>query len=347
MKCFFFIFLFLFVACNSFLHGQSYEFNHFTKDYQNIDANQSTILLKSQDWSWSPSDVHFHIPIGFSFEVEEFKYDTVLVSPLGIVDFFQNCGINQFDEFPPPVLYVYFSDFDDRGWWIGDGETPMTTIHYLTEGEEGNRIFKIEWNNVGFFGSIGLGDDFVNFQVWLYETDHTIEIHFGKSNITDPNDEDTWFYFPGPLMNWVYYTGCVETPDAEMLVVTGDANNPNHQFTTTEGFPALNPQTIDNAPNEGMVYQFKPTSVDIEENSLTSQLKLYPTIAEKELSLTFGNLPKQEYKIEVYSLEGELLLLQKTNKASEIINIANLPKGMYVVKVNGQYLNQISRFVKP
>ncbi|MEZ4885048.1 MAG: T9SS type A sorting domain-containing protein [Chitinophagales bacterium] len=291
----------------------------------------------------------YYAPIGFIFEIEESQNDSIFISPQGFVNFFQNCNANQFGDVVPPILYAYFSAFDDRGWWFGDGETPMTTIHYLTEGEEGNRIFKIEWKNVGFFDSIGEGDDFVNFQVWLYESDNSIEIHFGASFITNTNDEDTWFYFDGPLMAWIYYTDCELTADEpDMLLITGDENNPNHQFVTTEEFVALGIKTIDNAPNKNMVYQFKPTSVDIEEeNDFASQLKLYPTIADNNLTLTFSKPIVQEYNIEVYTIEGELLKTQSSNTSNENIDVADLPKGLYLLKVRNQEWNQIFRFIKP
>jgi len=331
-----------------YIYPQSYDFKYFIEDYQNIDADQSTILLKSQEWNWSPFNNQYYIPIGFTFRIEESTYDSIFISPQGFVNFFQNCNANESGQIVPPILYVYFSDFDDRGWWIGDGETPMTTIHYLTEGEIGNRIFKIEWNNVGFFDSVGEGDDFVNFQVWLYESDYRIEIHFGSNFITDTNDEDTWFNFDGPLMAWIYYTDCELTADEpDMLLVTGNENTPNHQFVTTEEFAMLNTQTIDNAPNKNTVYQFKPTSVGIEENSYSLNTNLYPTIAEDMLTSNFGKLPIQEYSIELYSLAGELLKTQNSTTVIETIDIASLPKGSYLIKVNGNELNQIFRFIKP
>ena len=47
-----------------------------------------------------------------------------------------------------PLIIAYGSDLIDRGYDVGISQSP---ISYKTEGSPGNRIFKMEWSNAGFY----------------------------------------------------------------------------------------------------------------------------------------------------------------------------------------------------
>ncbi|MEZ4800124.1 MAG: hypothetical protein R2809_10190 [Flavobacteriales bacterium] len=57
----------------------------------------------------------------------------------------------------------------------------VSEINYQVDGEEGSRIVKVEWKNVGFydeFAANGTFNNITNFQLWIYETDNSFDFRF-------------------------------------------------------------------------------------------------------------------------------------------------------------------------
>jgi hypothetical protein len=84
------------------------------------------------------------------------------------------------------AILPFEADLIDRGELTGISQSP---ISYKMEGNAGSRILKIEWKNAGFVGEIGeLGtlNDYVNFQVWLFEGSNDVEMHYGPNMVLNP-----------------------------------------------------------------------------------------------------------------------------------------------------------------
>ena len=203
----------MFVMLPLFMMGQTYEFSVSSEPY--TDLNNGTPLV-TEIWD----DPGYTAPLGFVFHYYE-----------------QNVtSVNQLDSVAYPLLstspigdtlaffFVFGADLIDRGYEDTVLQSPIT---YKTTGPAGNRVFTIEWKNVGFFNQywfLGDNTDFVNFQMRLYEADGAIEYHFGPSNITRP---DIVYDAGGP------FVGLVEKlewgPDVsygEALLLTGLPANP-------------------------------------------------------------------------------------------------------------------------
>lgn len=107
-------------------------------------------------------------PINIPFD---FKYLNTIVNT---VDVYTD-GILSFNGLDVESISALNMDYESKG---------RGTIHYQTTGATGNRVFKIEFRNVGRYEDLD-DNDSLNFQVWLHESDNAIEIRTGFSNVPD------------------------------------------------------------------------------------------------------------------------------------------------------------------
>lgn len=90
-------------------------------------------------------------------------------------------------------------------------------VYYETTGPAGNRIFKVEFRNVGLYIDT-LGLDTLNFQIWLYENDYAIEYRAGYSNVPSS----------------VFAQDFSELTTGKEFIVSGLLNNPGDSLATTD-----------------------------------------------------------------------------------------------------------------
>ena len=74
----------------------------------------------------------------------------------------------------------------------------LSPINFELSGTLGNQVLKIEWLNAGFvsFWSTDTAT-FVSYQIWLFENDKHIEIHYGPSNTNSVT-----FPYQGPFIRF-------------------------------------------------------------------------------------------------------------------------------------------------
>jgi len=119
--------------------------------------------------------------IGFDFQLGPNVINTIFISD-------DNSGgvistIDDIDAAPFGAFVPVFQDIIDRGFNTG---TSLSPLSFRLDGQVGSQILKIEWNNVGFFEEATL-QDFMNFQLWLYEEGNIIEYRYGSNEINDPD----------------------------------------------------------------------------------------------------------------------------------------------------------------
>jgi hypothetical protein len=170
----------------------SYTFSRTTGNYQ--DLTGATSLNNNQTWD----DPGYIVPMDFPFTMFGKTIDSLSYFSLGgsLMGF---CGS---DTVYTPIISPFEADLIDRGGWTGNSQSPLS---YKVDGGVGNRILKIEWNNAGSYDDSTL-NDYVNFQLWMYEGSDDIEIHFGASSIA----VDTIFFYgeSGPLVGVLRYDFC-------------------------------------------------------------------------------------------------------------------------------------------
>lgn len=251
-----------------------------------------------------------------SFIFEDDNFILVKTSPNG----------DEYATLAPITAYV--QDRNTSG--TGAGQSP---ISYKVEGTAGNRILKLELKNAGLeveFDGSGTTNLFINYQVWLYEADKSVEFHFGSNNVTNVamlNDEAIYWSI-------LLHEGI---NGDKAGAVTGNVSTPSYgeyadQFQITTNLTAL--------PAANTVYRFElnPLAVNDQEKI---EFSMFPNPTNDVLNLTFPEAVNKPYS--VYDLMGREVLKGSLNNATHSqINVSTLQKGSYILRIAGS----TQKFVK-
>ena len=147
--------------------SQIYTFEKGHGDYKSLeDAVQ---ISGAVPWE----DNIFALPIGFDFNVYGRKFDSCYLQQGSI---FFNIAPDRIQAFDTAIIFFTFMfNLYDLGV---DSAESLSPVKYRTTGDPGNRIFIIEYNDAW------VDDDnpvrtYIDFQIWLYEYNGTIEVHYG------------------------------------------------------------------------------------------------------------------------------------------------------------------------
>lgn len=134
-------------------------------------------------------DHNFEIPLGFNFKFFDQTVSTWYTGFLG------SSIATQKDEdvdFGYALISGFGADLIDINYDLQSSDPQPgagSPVSYRIDGPAGNRIAKIEWRNAGFYYELeekGSNLMRTNYQIWLYEKDGVIEVHFGPNRVTDP-----------------------------------------------------------------------------------------------------------------------------------------------------------------
>ena len=289
------------------LTGSDYAFSHTTGTYTNLTG--AVQITNNELWD----DPQYIVPIGFTFSLFDTSTDQVYFG-LGTGGLVSTEIKNEEAEY---VIIPFETDLIDRGTIAGAAQSP---ISYKTEGATGNRIFKLEWKNAGFYNEWDMFEtlnDYVNFQLWLYEATGDIEFHYGPHMIT--NAYINYGSSTGALIG----LGDFYLNNAYLL--TGPANDP----VLTGEFSFL-----DGTPSDGTIYKFTRLATGINHaDQLSYSVNIYPNPAHSAIALESENI-----------LNGAVLTLLNSNgqQVRQVANIAGqkislnrdgLPAGLYLVQL--------------
>ncbi|WP_299253817.1 T9SS type A sorting domain-containing protein [uncultured Aquimarina sp.] len=324
------IFTAIICGLSFFVNSQSYELSTSTAAYINLTS--STSLNNTAPWD----DPEFAIPIGFDFE-----YFDITINQIYIDDWGFGAGLttNPNETGTLPVLIPYGADIADRGYDFNNENATtgsLSNISYLVEGSVGNRILKIEWNNVGFHSDIfvdGISTDFTNFQMWLFEGSNDIEIHFGPNSISNPDES-----FDGEAGSLIAlipsYNFGTEVLEENATFLSGNPINPTVILSTVDDNTFL-----DGVIPNGTIYKFTRSTLSTEEFRSVTKLELFPNPSNDVISIS-GITTNEKY--EIYNLLGNKIedgIIYKNKR----INIQNYSKGIYLIKLDN---NQTLKFIK-
>lgn len=268
-------------------------------------------------------DELYALPLGFDFEIEGKKNDTVFFSEDNFIAI-DTVGLLN-------VFVITEMDILDRGNF-NDSET-RSPIRYEVTGTTPNRIFKLEVANAGIFEEhdmYGTNEDSVSIQVWLYETSSIIELRYGPSQLRYPADYN---YLTGsPLMGYMrgfnYFTGALQ----KGYYLKGNPTAPTIDSTT-------NLLTLvgglDSYPANGTVYRFTPKPTGVKDNAGSlDKLQLLSNTGTSNLLLRSPYNGELNYKI--VAINGATLSNSgNVRQGVNNIDISNLPQGMHILYVSG------------
>jgi hypothetical protein len=263
-------------------------------------------------------DPEFSVELGFDFPF--FGQITSGFSQMGLGSIMGTPSSESTMDFFFPSVY----DLADLPAVINED----SKISYLLEGTPGEHVFKIEWNNCGFYEEVFEGDSNSNFssrynaQVWLYEASGVIEYRFGLIDVQFETETPS-----APIGMGHNLTEDGET--GNMYVLVGDESAPLLQLTTVESFyyPGL---TSD--PSFGRIYRFTPAIDAIDEaSSALPLLDLYPNPATDRVQFDLG--PKLQTWRAV-DLTGRTVA-SGTGQGLTHLDLTNFAQGTYILQVAG------------
>lgn len=307
-----------------------YELTVLNENYENLE--DATSLNNGEVWD-APG---FTIPIGFDFQLGPETIDTIFMSDdntTGLLTTVLDIDENLFGAFA-----LVFQEIVDRGLNTGVSQSPLS---FLVEGSAGNRIFKLEWNNVGFLGDAGL-QDFMNMQLWLYEEGNIIEYRYGANEINNPTSfEDLGGLQVGlfPLIP----AGGEGALEEDAYILSGDPANPDFVVLSNSSdledaeFTAL----TGTVPN-GTVYRFSSEALSLEESSNNNvDITFYPNPTRDFFTVDNKGVT---YDLEIYNVSGQRIT--NVSRSNNSYNISALSKGVYFVKIQSDLGATTKRLIK-
>ncbi|NOX86173.1 MAG: T9SS type A sorting domain-containing protein [Chlorobi bacterium] len=291
----------------------------FSVTQEDYEVLENPISVNNGD-IWGPDDV-YTLYFNFDFQINGHIYTALLV----------NAGIGlTFSGYNSPKLWIWASEWGgwpflfDRG--TNESESP---IDYEIVGDEGSRILKIQWQNAGIRDNEGDDpNDFVDFQMWVYEGTNRLEVHYGPSQTSGLS----FGYNDGPGVRFW------NIEDDWGICVYGYADMPSWDWVLFDGpYPGC---LLDSVPSEDIVYNFYPNpTVSINEISNNEKVK-FKVIYKRRLNELKVHLNEFEYgktyTLSVYNSLGikqyEVILDNKDT----YLHSQQYKKGLYIFILNDQ-----------
>ena len=296
-----------------------YEFTVATGTYTNLVG--STSLNDGEVWD----DPQYAIPIGFEFQLYDELIDEIFIGE----NFYGGVLTTASDYYGiSPLIVAYGTDIIDRGY-EDPYEVSLSNISYMLEGEVGSQILKIEWNNAGFYGELTEDDistDFLNFQLWLYEGSNNIEIHFGPSSVTQP--EESYEGDDGPWVGLISEYDRNNDYNLPGIVLTGDPTAPD----VLEIGDYYDVGFLDGTIPDGTIYRFSNAMVDVGEHSYVStEVRLVPNPADDVCKIIAEELSGRIEDVTIMQPDGSNA--KSARISNNQIDLSGIASGMYLVRI--------------
>ncbi|RQO31748.1 hypothetical protein DBR32_07320 [Taibaiella sp. KBW10] len=218
-------------------------------------------------------------------------------------------------------------------------------VFYTTTGTTGNRIFKVEYRNVGRFND-DTGNDTLNFQVWLYESDHAIEYRAGYKNVND-----TMFAtdLSGAMDDKeVILAGLIGNSGDSLAIDTANAffhatKRTGAVFSDTAIWIAAassNPLLLGELlhgtyPPNGSVIRFAPRVPSAIGKIDFDMASIYPNPSKDGIyNLNLKETPKTGALVTIYDMTGKVVLKQALHTTKATLDLGRFAAGNYFGKIN-------------
>lgn len=284
------IFLFVTILFPILVYGQNYTVETLTGEvYQPLTQGQ----LVTENWD---ENTTFFLDVAMSFDWYGKAFDFSKQDAL----LFYGLGLSELSEYQDSTSISALGFFA-----ILQSRPEGSQLVFNIEGDEGDRIMKMEWVNAGFKN--GDPDDFANFQVWFFESDARIEIHIGPNSVAGPNAFIAGA--PGPKIG--LYRKYVKKHDNKVFkswILTGDPANPGVNTSSLQ-------LSLDAVPDDGTVYIFTDAGATaLPRLKDQNEIKVYPNPTQ---SLVHINLP------ESMDSKGQLRILDMRGRIVSQYDIQN------------------------
>jgi hypothetical protein len=333
-------------ACLTFaLQAQSpvtYQFQKLTEPYQ--DLTGATSLNEGMQWD----DPDYHFQMGMNIDIFGNTFNELYLNMMG-------CGLSNLsdDELGKSTQYLMltplFSDMIDRCYGESakahkgekekgihrDGKSgSCSNLSYKLEGPVGNRIFKLEWNNVSLYDVVD--SCFLNMQVWLYENGNIIEFRYGPSYVST----DDWAMYAEEGIQPLFAVADLYSEIGNAATLYGDPDNPTFKcipLTDTTSVDFLS-YGLSRQPSANTVYRFTPHITGIAGHTV-SNISIQPNPVRDRLTIS----GVETADIQIFDVTGHLVMTGTYNGS---MDVSNLPQGAYFVNISTSDQQIMKKLVK-
>jgi hypothetical protein len=314
--------------------SQNYTFSKTTGTYANLTGSTA---VSAAGWD----EDQYLSPIGFNFSIGGQTVTDMAVDDNGMILF-----VDVTAQAVKGAVFPFSADMMDRA-----NTTSPSVISVATSGTAGSRITKIEWKNAGFYDQanstqttfVPFPNDFVNFQVWLYEGSNNVEVHFGSNNVTAANATAIFGPTGGAATSIVTaITGTGQSSTLTGVALQGPAATPALvSFTNASTFPS-----VTGVPTSGTIYRFSTSTTGIAKNLNNAALSVFPNPVADVMAIQ-GLTAKGNVTINVTDVLGKVVLSEKVAAAQNVsVNVSNLKKGAYTVEISSEEGRSIKQIIK-
>ncbi len=333
-----FTFALLFTLTN--INAQTFPYLLVTETDTYANLQEATVLSSVGD-SWD--DPEYVVPIGFNFEFYGEEFSSLTFGGLGGMVFFQ-------DQYTVDSLDLLFASLDD----LIDIETIdpslQSTISHTTEGTAGSQIFKLEWDDCGFFNEafdFGTIENRVTFQMWLYEGTNDIEFRFGPSTIVNPNlIFDFGSATPAIIENFT--TDASLNQDLDIFwYLTGASTDPSIASADSTVIDTYNLTALDSHPADGQVYRLLNPSTSTSTLRQELAVKVYPTVVVDNFSVEVSDeVLAETTTLFVHNNLGLEVYNNTITNYTTQLNASKFPAGIYYVTVMNENGKSVQKLIK-
>lgn len=305
----------------SALHlNAQYNYSYTSAPYANLASPQ---IISSNVPTWD--DDYWTHEIGFPVNVFGINYDSAVVISNGELMLYQTIDSANFvylaDTLPVLIGFGEFISVNGTGDLVArsPGSSP---ISYELSGVTGSRIAKFEWKNVGFYEDTSATyNDFMNFQIWIYEITGDVEYHYGTGSVS----EVSYGGSPGPVIGIAPFDLDPNYDFLPGIFLQGDS-------TTCISGPTYN--VTNGTPVPNAVHRFANlATVGIKEN-IAQGFSMYPNPANDKVNLV---LPQGNQLITFTDISGRVCLGEQSNDGGNIsISLEGLQAGVYLITVSNE-----------
>jgi len=217
-----------------------------------------------------------------------------------------------------------------------------STHRYVTEGESPNRIYKLEFNNIGFDYEMSMtqtAPSTAHFQVWLHENG-MIEYHYGPNTITDLGAINYWpKQSAGISSYWNFYDFM-----ANFMWASGEPETPEFPLFYDVEYDSLNISLVYDGwnewPSDGTIYRFNyfytPIVNDVEMVATGFELKAYPNPTNTAFTIYTESLLQAGEQAELKVTDSSGREVYKTTFHGKVtVDVMSWPSGIYTATTNG------------
>lgn len=236
-------------------------------------------------------------------------------------DYFEFRSTNDAIVLTDPVSGGFYRDLS------ADTSYSLSSISYKIDGNEGARILKLELKNAGIEADNSL-TKFINYQIWFYEADESIEYRYGNTNIVDGEIQEL-------MSSWIPLLSAGTRKSSIYGNTTSGFN-----YSEGVGFN-FNTTGVSNVIPANTVFRFEPISLSVKDYEKVT-FNIYPNPVENVLTITFNEPIQKDYAI--YDIVGRLVTSGAIdNKQSTQIDVSSLEKGNYILRIGGSSKNIIKK----